>query len=103
MMRGTDIEVGRIYLAYCGSLAPVRVLETNVPFAFPGQVAPKRIGVRVAAVADVPRATDWAAALSQGRTPQLAYRQGDEFVMPSRDVERLAHLDIIAIDTVYLS
>lgn len=100
-MKGTDIEVGRTYLAYCGSLAPVRVLETRVPFAFPGQVAMKKQGVRVVALTDVPAASDWYAALKDGREPRTCHRRGEEFVMPARDVDRLADRDYLPAPTIH--
>src|SRR4051794_21390750 len=97
-MKGSEIEIGRTYLAYCGSLGPVRALEAQVPFAYPGQVAPKRQGVRVVALQDIPLAADWQSALREGREPRMCHARGEEFVIPVRDVDRLANRDIVLID-----
>lgn len=95
-MRVRDIEPERVYLAYCGSLAPVKVLESGVPYRFENAVAPLPLGVRVRALYDIPLAEDWKDAEREMRKPVLAYRAGDEFVIPARDVERPADRDVLA-------
>ena len=93
-MRVTDVETGRIYLAYCGSLAPVRVVETGVHYWYEGAAAPSRNGVRVRAIHDIPLASDWPEAWRENRAPVLAHETGDLFVIPARELQYEAGLDV---------
>lgn len=76
-MRVAEIKDGGTYLAYCGSLARVRVIEAGVPYEYGGRTT--REGVLVEALADIPFAT---------APSRMAHRAGEQFVIRSRDVDR---------------
>jgi hypothetical protein len=82
-----EIVPGHEYLAYCGSLARVQVLETGLVYQDAVQ-SRKRNGVKVRATEDVPWAIDINLARAQERPVKLVHRQGDEFMVRSRDVDR---------------
>lgn len=87
-MKTSELEVDGDYMAYCGSLAPVRVLETGLPYAYTHGGRETKVGVRVRALRDVPWGLDVSQARREGRSPKLSHREGEEFVMSARDIER---------------
>lgn len=89
-MKGADIEAGREYMAYCGSLARVRAIETGVEHQAHTQARITRAGVRVEALEDVAWAIDVSQAERERRSPRIVHRAGDVFVISSRDVARPA-------------
>lgn len=78
-MRGADLQVGEVYMAYVGSLAPVVVEQVGV--AIPNSGTSRRDGIIVRAMREV---------RYEVNRNVVARRAGDQFVVRNRYVVRLA-------------
>jgi hypothetical protein len=89
-VRTADLIPGQEYMAYCGALARVRVIEKGLPHRYHDASREMKNGVLVEAQEDVKWAADVQAAAHEGRSVKLVHRAGAKFIIPARDVSRPA-------------